>query len=92
MRNWCKSLILVVCLLFLALGVQQAGAQAQDPDWQDKLSKRTYAEVKFRMHQVEMPDGIKLSAAILDTRCRRGEVPCDLDCYTLQQAERPAHR
>ena len=51
-------------MLFLALGVLQAGAQAQDPDWQDKLSKRTYAEVKFRMHQVEMPDGIKLSAAI----------------------------
>ena len=64
MRNWRKSSISVVCMLFLALGVQQAGAQALDPDWQDKLSKPTYPEVKFRMYQVEMPDGIKLSAAI----------------------------
>ena len=57
MRNWCKSSISVVCMLFLALGVQQAGAQALDLDWQDKLSKPTYPEVKFRMHQVEMRTG-----------------------------------
>jgi putative CocE/NonD family hydrolase len=46
-----------VCILEFALPVKSA-------DWQDSLSKPTYQHIRFRMTQVAMPDGVKLSAAI----------------------------
>jgi putative CocE/NonD family hydrolase len=36
----------------------------ESADWQDNLSKPTYQQIRFRMTQVAMPDGVKLSVAI----------------------------
>ncbi|HXN21703.1 MAG TPA: CocE/NonD family hydrolase [Candidatus Dormibacteraeota bacterium] len=50
-------------VLLLACGHLAAG-QSLDPDWQKKLSQPKYADMRFRMYQVAMPDGVKLSVAV----------------------------
>jgi len=40
------------------------GPAARAADWRDGLSKPSYPNILFRMVQIPMPDGVKLSAAI----------------------------
>src|SRR5437879_220883 len=54
----------LVVVTALSVRVEFATAQSQDLHWRDKLSPATYTEGKFRMYQVSMPDGIKISAAV----------------------------
>src|SRR4051795_3690378 len=52
-----------IAVLFL-LGVQQVAAQAIDAEWRLKLSQSDTEDLRFRMSQVAMPDGTKLSVAV----------------------------
>jgi uncharacterized protein len=60
LRLWKCSTALTVLLLVLS----SASAQTFMNDWQDKLSKPTYSNIRFQMFEVPMPDGVKLSAAV----------------------------
>jgi uncharacterized protein len=52
-------------LAFIGCGLITLSAAAHAPEaWQDQLSQPTYADIRFRMFQVAMPDGVKLSAAL----------------------------
>jgi putative CocE/NonD family hydrolase len=56
-----KALLLCVVIL---LGGTNAASQSRDSSWVDSLSKQVYPFVEFRMYQIAMPDGVKLSAAV----------------------------
>jgi putative CocE/NonD family hydrolase len=56
-----KALLLGIVVL---LGVKNAASQSRDSSWGDSLSKQIYPFVKFRMYQIPMQDGVKLSAAV----------------------------
>src|SRR5438105_14381709 len=53
----------LIGVLLLAC-VQFAAAQSMDRNWEMKLSQPKYRDNRFRMFQVPMPDGLKLSAAV----------------------------
>jgi uncharacterized protein len=59
-RLWIISSLLVL----IAAGTRAAHGQGFMSDWQSKLSKPTYSDVRFQMYEVPMPDGVKLSAAV----------------------------
>jgi putative CocE/NonD family hydrolase len=62
MTKWFETL---ATLLFVsAFAANPSSVQSQDPSWHDKLSAITYSEVTFRMYQVPMSDGVRLSAAV----------------------------
>ena len=62
-RAACWYCLSLVCeFLFLSLG--SASAQTFMNDWQQKLSKPTYSNVRFQFFEVPMPDGVKLSVAV----------------------------
>jgi len=56
-----KALVLGIVIL---LGVKNAASQSRDSSWVDGLSKQIYPFVKFRMYQIPVQDGVKLSAAV----------------------------
>jgi putative CocE/NonD family hydrolase len=51
-------------LVVLLLVASSALAQTFMNDWQDKLSKPIYSNIRFQMFEVPMPDGVRLSAAV----------------------------
>lgn len=55
--------VLLLCTVVL-VGAKDAAPQSRDSSWEDSLSKQSYSAIKFRMYQVPMPDGIKLSTAV----------------------------
>ena len=61
MKPRLTALVLGVVIL---LGAKGAASQARDSSWEDRLSKQSYPAIKFRMYQIAMPDGTKLSAAV----------------------------
>lgn len=61
-RNRMKALWLAP-IGFGLIALLTTGANAA-ADWRDQLSKPGYSDIRFRMYQVVMPDGVKLSAAV----------------------------
>lgn len=59
--------------MFLLACVQFATAQSMDPDWEMKLSQPKYQDIRFRMYQVAMPDGVKLGVAVWSPEPNTGE-------------------
>ena len=55
--------VLLLCTVIWG-GAKDAAAQSRDSSWEDSLSKQSYPTIKFRMYQIAMPDGVKLSAAV----------------------------
>jgi putative CocE/NonD family hydrolase len=55
--------VLLLCTVIWG-GAKDAAAQSRDSSWEDSLSKQNYSAIKFRMYQIAMPDGVKLSAAV----------------------------
>jgi putative CocE/NonD family hydrolase len=55
-HSWIAAALLLVF-------TQPASAQATS-DWHDQLSKPTFSDIRFRMYQVAMPDGVKLGVAV----------------------------
>jgi putative CocE/NonD family hydrolase len=50
-------------LAVLVLAGTSIGSYAAD-DWQSRLAPPAYTEIRYRMFQVAMPDGVKLSVAV----------------------------
>lgn len=59
----CPCRMLSVCCTVL-LALAGAASQSLESSWEGKLSKQLYSGFNFRMCQVRMPDGVKLSAAV----------------------------
>lgn len=59
-----RSVVGVISLLLLPGIATALWAQVLTGDWQAKLSKVAYPEIKFRLYEVPMPDGVKLNAAV----------------------------
>src|SRR6202035_778792 len=55
--------VLLLCTVIWS-GARDAAGQSRDTSWEDTLSKQNYPAIKFRMYQIAMPDGVKLSAAV----------------------------
>lgn len=55
--------VLLLCVL-IAGGIQEAFAQSPNSSWEQNLSEQSYPSLKFRMYQIAMRDGAKLSAAV----------------------------
>ncbi len=59
-RNCFAGIAIAVCLF----ASTPLFAQASPGSWQDNLSKPTFQQIRFRMYQIPMPDGVALAAAV----------------------------